>query len=250
MNGDAVKELANRFRGPTMVGDEPADRVIATPNDWKLIDPLSVVAPGPTAEALSVYSLGALRDYLTANRDLLTLSSLVVHVVSPQIVKLLGPIQTRARNREAYVQANAANLTDNFLGKFLSHEDFIVGLQTRFVDSDDRRRVLTLIGNIKHETVKTSSDDGISQTVQAKAGVVLQQEAVVPNPVTLTPFRTFREVTQPQSLFVLRVNAGRVGGLPEVGLFEADGGAWRLTAVDRVRDWLTEQLPADVAVLA
>ena len=49
---------------------------------------------------------------------------------------------------------------------------------------------------------------------------------------------------------VLRVNQGKSGGLPEVGLFEADGGAWKLTVVDRVRDWLTEKLPSEVAVLA
>lgn len=245
MDGDAVKELAAQFRGPETIGG-----LVVTPNDWKLVDPLGIVAAGPTAEALAVYSLGAVRDYAKANRDTLTLNTLVVHVVSPQIVKLSGPLLARARNRESYVQATALNLTDGFLGKFMSIEDFIVGLQTRFADGGDRSAVLKLLGNVKHETVKVSQDDGITQTVSAKVGIVLSSEADVPNPVDLTPYRTFREVMQPSSLFVLRVNGGRPGGLPEVGLFEADGGAWRLTAVDRVRDWLMHELPADVAVLA
>lgn len=250
MNGDAVKELATQFRKPYVIGDDPTDRVIAAPNDWKLVDPISLVVAGPTAEPLAVYSLGALRDYTTLNRDVLELGTLVAHVVSPQIVRLSGPLQARARNRESYVQATALNLTDTFLGKFMAIDDFIVGLLTRFADGNDRAAVLKLFGNVKHETVKTSQDDGITQIVSAKMGVVLAADAAVPNPITLVPYRTFREVTQPSSLFVLRVNAGRPGGLPEVGLFEADGGAWRLTAVDRVRDWLTEALPADVAVLA
>lgn len=245
MDGEAVKELATRFRGPEAIGN-----LNAIPNDWKLVDPTAFVMAGPTADPLAVYTLAALSDYVRVNRDTLDLATLVVHVVSPQIVKLSGPLQVRARNRESYVQATALNLTDGVLGKFMSIEDFIVGLQTRFAESADRALVMKLLGNVKHETVKTSQDDGITQIVQAKTGVVLSNEAAVPNPVDLVPYRTFREVTQPSSLFLLRVNAGRTGGLPEVGLFEADGGAWRLTAVKRIGDWLTEALPETVAVLA
>lgn len=244
----AVKELAEQFRTP--VDGFNGTNVIGVPNDWKLVDPAGIVAAGPTAEPLAVYSLGALRDYLIANRDALTLKRLIVHVVSPQIVTVSGPIQERARNRESYLKATALNLTDGFLGKFMTLEEFLVGLQVRFTADGDRAKVLQLLGNVKHETVKTALDDGVTQVVQARAGVALVSDVAVPNPITLTPYRTFREVTQPQSLFVLRVNAGRSGGLPEVGLFEADGGAWRLTAVDRIRDWLAEAVPEGVAVLA
>ncbi len=83
--------------------------------------------------------------------------------------------------------------------------------------------------------------------VQARAGVALVSDVAVPNPILLCPYRTFRDVPQPSSLFVLRVRSGQ--GLPEAGLFEADGGAWRLTAIERIKQWLTEQLPAAVAVL-
>lgn len=245
MDGAAVKELAARFREPKEIGG-----FIVRPNDWSADDPTALVKAGPSAESLKVYSLGAIRDYIKANRDALPLASLVVHVVSPQVVRVLGPIQSRARNREGFIEATAHNLTDGFLGKFTAIEEFIVGLQTRFALSDDRTQVLRLLSNVKHETVKTSQDDGMTQVVQAKAGVVLQQEVPVPNPVTLTPYRTFREVTQPSSLFVLRVNSGRAGGLPEVGLFEADGGAWRLLAVEAIRDWLLHELADTVAVLA
>lgn len=245
MDGAAVKAILDEGKAPEVV-----EGFLTVPNGWTVYDPAALVKPGPTVEALAVYSLGALVEYVKANRDALDLSKLVVHVVSPQIVRLVGPIQERARNREAYVNATALNLTDNFLGKFMAIDEFIIGLQTRFIVEQVAASVLKLIGNIKHEMVKTSADDGITQTVSAKAGVVLQADAAVPNPITLVPFRTFREVTQPNSLFVLRVNSGRVGGLPEVGLFEADGGAWRLIAVDRVRDWLIEELPDTVAVLA
>ena len=119
----------------------------------------------------------------------------------------------------------------------------------RFADTDDRRRVLALLSTVKHETVKTAMDDGMTQIVQARAGVALVSDVAVPNPVLLCAYRSFRDIVQPSALYVLRVNGGKVNGLPEVGLFEADGGAWRLTAVERVRDWLVAALPPAVAVL-
>ena len=44
----------------------------------------------------------------------------------------------------------------------------------------------------------------------------------------------FREVEQPASFYVLRMT-GETG---KVALFEGDGGAWKLNAIARVRDWL------------
>lgn len=245
MDGEAVKELAERLQGPTEIGG-----FVYSPKEWGAYDPISLIKPGPQAVALGVYTLGALAEYVKANRDALDLTTLVAHVVGPDVVVLNGKLQDRSRARESYVKATALNLTENFLGKFMSLEEFVIGLQSRFLDSGERTALLRLFSNVKHETVKTSSDDGIGQTVTAKAGVALVSDVVVPNPVTLSPFRTFREVLQPASSFVLRVQPGRNGGLPEAGLFEADGGAWRIVAVDRVRDWLIEALPEGVAVLA
>lgn len=245
MDGAAVEQLVGLSRKPTQIGD-----VIARPNDWTLVDPASLVAPGPTAKMLAVSTLGSVRDYVTANKDALDLSRIIVHVASPAVVYIGGPLDVRSRAREFYIQATSVDLTDGFLGKFMSLEDFQIGLQVRFADADDRKRVLALLSNVKTETVKTALDDGITQVVQARAGVALISDVAVPNPVLLTAYRTFRDVVQPSSLFALRVQSGKSGGLPEVGLFEADGGAWRLSSLARIREWLVEALPAAVSVLA
>ncbi len=244
IDGAAVKEMADRFARPLTL-----ENLVAFPKDWSVADPASLVKPGPQAETLGVYTLGALRDYLKHNRDSHDLATLAVHVVSPQLVRVCAKLDARARSRETFLQASALNLTDKFLDTFMEVETFIIGLQSRFALTDDRQNVLRLLSNIKQEAVKTSQDDGISQTVTSKAGVALVAEVQVPNPVELSPFRTFREVLQPASPFALRVQ-GRGTGMPQVGLFEADGGAWRLVAVDRVRDWLVSELPEGVAVLA
>lgn len=252
MDGTFVKELDERFRTPHLV----TDNVIAAPPDWKLVDPETVIKPGPAPVPLGVATLGALRDYLVANRDDLDRARLAVHVVSPQTVRVISELEDRAWARHAYLEATAANLADGFFGQYHQQEEFIVGMQTRFAESEGRAAVLRVIGLLKNQVINTSSDDGITQTVETRAGIVLATEREVPNPILLTPYRTFREVTQPESWCVLRVRVGRPGGVAEIGLFEADGGAWRLTATERIADWLrlalVEALPADVhmAILA
>jgi hypothetical protein len=163
MDGTAVQELSNRLQKPIELAG-----VVALPPGWTAEDPLSLVEPGPQAAALDVYSLGAIVDYVKENRDALPLDKLMVHVVSPQLVRLLGPLQERSRVRETYVQANAHALTDGFLGGPKTIEDFIVGLQTRFVESAERASVLKLIGNITQSNVTQANDDGVSQAVVAR----------------------------------------------------------------------------------
>lgn len=245
MDGATVANIAALVKQP-----HELQGFIVRPNDWTVEDPAALVKAAPTAKTLAVSTLGAVRDYLAANRDGLDLSKLVVHVTSPASVSILGPLDARARVRELFVTATAADLTTGFLGKFMSLEEFILGLQVRFCDADDRKRVLALLSNVKNENVKIAADDGITQVIQSKAGAVLAVEQNIPNPILLSAYRSFRDIAQPASFYVLRVQNGQPGGLPTVGLFEGDGGAWQLTTIARVREWLADALPQTVSVLA
>ena len=82
-----------------------------------------------------------------------------------------------------------------------------------------------------------TADDGVSQKVTINKGVVTAEDVTIKNPVYLVPLRTFYEVEQPASPFVLRFNEGA-----DVALFEGDGGAWKLKAVKNIKDWLDNQL--------
>ena len=62
-------------------------------------------------------------------------------------------------------------------------------------------------------------------------------DVVVPNPVTLAPYRTFLEVEQPASKFIFRIKEGG-----QLALFEADGGAWQHEAILNIKNYLIEQL--------
>lgn len=54
------------------------------------------------------------------------------------------------------------------------------------------------------------------------------------------PFRTFIEIEQPESEFLLRAKKGYEG--IEFALFEADGGAWKKEAIDNIAAYLKENL--------
>lgn len=243
MNGEAVKEMAERFRKPEQVGD-----VIAAPTDWKLFDPNELIKPAPKAAAFVVATLASLVEYLKTNRDALDLTKVIVHIETPNRVSIGGSLRERSRDREMYLTAQAEDMTDGFIGKYHTIEHFIIGLQVRFCDCDDRAKLLEFVSNVRTEQSATTTDDGVSQTLTAR-GVALVSALPVPNPVTLTPFRTFRDIPQPTSPYILRAHA-TAGQLPQLALMEADGGVWKLSTLGKIRDHLVGYLGDAIAVLA
>jgi hypothetical protein len=94
------------------------------------------------------------------------------------------------------------------------------------------------------------SDDGITQEVQVRRGLsgVLKDKVALKPIVRLSPYRTFREVEQPQSEFLLRVRLNN-SDVPTAALFEADGGAWINQATETVVQYI-QSLVADIPVIA
>ena len=60
-----------------------------------------------------------------------------------------------------------------------------------------------------------------------------------PDPVLLAPFRTFPEIDQVPSQFIFRMRENR--GV-EMALFEADGGAWEMETIQRIKIYLESQI--------
>lgn len=63
----------------------------------------------------------------------------------------------------------------------------------------------------------------------------------MPNPVKLTPYRTFLEVKQPASDFIFRMKQDKYDGIV-CAIFEADGGAWKMEAAHRIKEYLQKEL--------
>jgi hypothetical protein len=198
------------------------------------------LVPDLTPAALQVRSLSGLVDYLISNFDSDQLSEQkMIHIVSPTEVIAFSTFN-RDYQRNEYIKATAMLPAFQF-DRWYDSEDFNIKLQSAFVKNDYRDIMLQVVGNIREENVRQVGDDGISQAVQAKVGVATVATVQVPNPVVLAPFRTFVEVDQPESEFIFRMQNG-----PKCALFEADGGAWKLSAMRNIKEFLQAALQTEI----
>lgn len=119
----------------------------------------------------------------------------------------------------------------------MSQEQAIVELQSLYAVTPDRDYLLALLSRIDVNQGVSTVDNGVSQEVSVRTGAVLKEQQTVKPIVHLQPYRTFLEVEQPASDFLLRLSKS---GYP--ALHEADGGAWRLEAKRNIAAYLGEKL--------
>jgi len=212
--------------------------------DHRVIDGrLYEVGPGgivplkpPRAEVLEISTLAGIVDF-----DPLP-GRYMLHVIDHSTVRVIDMEYINEwMTRNDYVKATHGSPSFRF-GQYYELELFIITLQSMFVQDEMTARILQIVGNIKDEEVSNFNDDGVSQSVKTKAGISLAEVTQIPNPVILRPYRTFMEVEQPASKFVFRLKRVK-GESPSCALFEADGGAWKLTAIASIRDWLQSKIP-------
>lgn len=79
-----------------------------------------------------------------------------------------------------------------------------------------------------------------TQKTTIQQGVASRADVIVPNPVSLIPYRTFLEITQPESSFVFRIDGS--DNMPEFTLIEADGGLWVNQAKAEIKKYLEKNL--------
>jgi hypothetical protein len=192
----------------------------------------------PTISNIEVHNLSGIVDYLKSDFD--SQLPVMIHVISPTHVNVITGLNGDL-NRSTLIQATALLPKIRF-NDYYDVESFNVLLQSCFVPKisespNDREIVLKLVGNVRDEQVVAFGDDGVSQSVSAKTGVTTIEPVVVPNPILLKPFRTFVEIEQPLSPFVFRMRKG-----PEAAIFEADGGAWKVSAIALIKEYLNEHL--------
>lgn len=195
----------------------------------------------PKAEPIEATTLTALVDYIKGKRHELR-EHMIIHVVSPTKVKLYSGLLNE-REREELFTVNAV-LPHFAYGNEYDQEQFLVSMQSCFMESDDRAAIAFLASNIVNTQQATFCDDGITQQAVVKTGITTKENAFVPNPVKLIPYRTFLEVEQPASEFVFRISEG-MKGAPMFKLVAADGGLWKNQAMDNVKSYLMDQL-ADI----
>jgi hypothetical protein len=193
----------------------------------------------PTPDALMVKSLKAIVDFIESGVDIE--QDIYIHIVDEKNVHVFGGLN-KDMSRPFFMQAKAEPTRFRF-NQYMEAEETVIALQAMTTEvypkQTDKAALLSFIGTMKEFHESNIADDGISQSATVKTGIAAVGEKTAPNPVTLAPYRTFIEVEQPVSTFVLRLNEGC-----RVALYEADGGAWERQAVENIKAYLEKELEA------
>lgn len=236
----ALSWIEERCKPSFFGGEEVLSNLIYTDKQVLLVKP-------PEPKPIEIGTLTGLVDYIKTNLDQLDQKNIMALILGPTCVHLIGPLSRPHFNRNLYLKAQCKSIFDNS-ARYMPLENFIVYMQTAFVRNETVSQLLKIVGNIKDENVVNFNDDGVTQQVTAKTGIVRVENVAVPNPVTLAPFRTFPEIEQPESVFVFRMRGGK-GSPPECMLSAADGDGWQMAAVAKIKAYLVEKLP-EVVVIA
>ena len=206
--------------------------------------PLTEIGVPNEAEtkAIEVSTLAAFVDYVThpdIDDEYKGTDERFVMVAGPQTVILKSHVFGENKQREDLIVAKAG-LTPFPFGTFLSHEEFIIALATKFVQTPGMVALLGLIASVSDENVSTSKDDGISQEAIVRAGLALEKRVDMPTRPSLHPFRSFPDVEPVMSTFLLRARKGTSG--PTFALLECDGGDWRPKTTAKIVEFLRAKL--------
>lgn len=192
-------------------------------------------------DTLPLHSLDALVKLVRTEASKVE-TPLYITIPNHMTVRCFGQPQPDARFfRQVYYEAKATDVP-GFQDGFRDQEKAIIELRSRFAPGEGVDYLLDLLSRISKESGVTTSDNGVSQTVEARQGVALKATVQVRPRVPLRPFRTFQEVEQPESEFLLRLDEDG-----NIGLFEADGGMWKLAARQTIKALLEKELEAEIA---
>jgi hypothetical protein len=232
---------------------------IEVADDQFVTRPVHLPPAPPTAKPITIHTLRGIVDYLTKDNQIDKIKpgttagayGLAVHVVDEGEVRIIRQLGKRFREREDYVIAQCQKILSRSFqfGNWYDPETFIIYLRSLFVVTDDVETVIKIVGNLKKSAVVNFDDDGLTQQVTAQKGIATVGNVEVPKVITLQPYRTFRDITQPTAEFFLRLRGGDDEELPEIALFETDGGAWKLDAIENIRAYLAEKV-TDVPIIA
>ncbi len=240
-DGDVIQTIKDSVRPEILkIGDE---EFISRSDEWNV----ERAPKEPLVGGLQVATLTALADYLNHEVDQSARQSVAIHVVSPTRVDILKQVNNDIDRRFTPIVASADVPTINLLHTYVSQEEAIIELQAKFVDAERRADLLKSLGTIVLEDELRQADDGITQEFTTRSGIDRATDSLE-NPVALRPFRTFVDIDQPSSPFVVRLKKNDLK--LSICLFEADGGKWRNEARQSIKAFLAENLKEEYAILA
>lgn len=188
-------------------------------------------------DTITLSSLDAMVKFVTREAARLTDSILFLTIPNHMTVECFTSPDKGSRNLRTYLYEAKATDVPGWAEKMqLGFEEAQIALRTRFQPTDDIQYAQKLLSDITTGCKVTYNDNGVATTIVTQQGVALQGKTTIRPIINLRPYRTFQEVEQPASDFMIRVNDRYIT------FIEADGGMWKLAARETVKAYLEEHL--------
>lgn len=239
---DAISEIETLTKNSVRVQEIDGHHYLLSGDDYKEIKP----DREPIPDAVRFKSLDGLVSTMKSElKDVLAATkcgnTLYISVISPTQVNVLTGLD--GYNRRAIVYMASQSLLRTWNGEnWFDHEEAMIALQSQFSPNEGTAYLLDFLSRVTDENSVQSDDNGMTQTIQVKKGISLAGREQVRPIVSLRPYRTFLEIEQPESAFLIRIKDGC-----RVGIIEADGGMWEFTARRSVKEYLEKAFEQEIA---
>lgn len=204
----------------------------------------------PRPDTLRGYTLTGLLDYIKNNREQLMLDQCMIQVESHQSVRLYARFDDEDLKRSCFFQSRIDDDLPEFpFDLFITPEEFCIKARALFVPSNDLDIVIAMASKVVAQNEVITQDDGLSQEIQVRRGVsgAAKDSVETKGIYRLRPYRTFREVEQPEASFILRFKPTE-NGVPRIALFDAEGGIWRNNAILAIKEYIEKTIVSDVVI--
>lgn len=218
---------------PTIRVEEGRTYIVATDGSYREMVPRAIAPDG-----IELNSLDALVTLVRTEAARLEEGSpLYVTMPDHLTVKCFSsPDPSQRFHRTLYYTARATDVPGWDEKVQLPFEEAQIALRTRFQETQDTLYAMKLLSDITCGAKITYNDNGVATSVVTRKGIDLQANESIRPIVKLRPYRTFQEVEQPESIFLIRISERGIS------FIEADGGMWKLHARQTVGEWLKEKL--------
>ena len=189
---------------------------------------------------------GLIAAYKSGVDDLPT-ADVAFRIDGPTIVAIQSLRSDDFGRRHIFATAQHKEESGFLFGKYYTPEDFLIAFRAGFLFNENAVKIQTLCSSLSAESGVSVSDDGMSQTITVRQGAVTRTAVELPPEIPLIPWRTFREVNQVESKFLIRMKAVK-DSLPLIAIFEIDG-KWKLDVVESISAYILKNLP-DAIVIA
>lgn len=158
-----------------------------------------------------------------------------------QIICYLDSNDGERNVRNILYEANEVDVAGAPRG-WIDYQSAMIKLKAQFQDTEDKVYLINLLSKIDVENGVHTEDNGMSQSVTVRTGIAAKGIENVKSICNLKPYRTFMEVEQPSSDFLIRINDNQ-----EISFIEADGGMWKLAAKQTIKAYIENALKDYIA---